>query len=128
VGEAEKKLEQGLLPGENYTEIMGRAKIKMREFQKELSQLGYKYQFITLSGFHQINDAAFRSGREYAFRGTEAYATEIQESEARDEKYGQTAKKHQEHVGSGYVDNINATVDPKSTIASGGEGDTMKQM
>ncbi|MDH4309710.1 MAG: isocitrate lyase/phosphoenolpyruvate mutase family protein, partial [Acidimicrobiia bacterium] len=86
-------------------------------FQKELGAMGYKYQFITLAGFHALNSSMYELARGYATDGMTAYV-KLQELEFASEAYGYTATKHQREVGAGYFDQV-------STIVSGGEASTL---
>ena len=73
--------------------------------------MGYRYQFITLAGFHALNHSMFDLARGYAERGMSAYV-ELQDREFGDEENGYTATKHQREVGAGYFDLVSqATVD-----------------
>ena len=74
-------------------------------FQDELGSLGYKYQFVTLAGFHSLNFATFELARGYAARGMAAYS-ELQQAEFAAEKQGYTATRHQREVGVGYFDAV----------------------
>jgi isocitrate lyase len=85
-------------------------------FQRELSVMGYKFQFITLAGFHALNYSMFNLARGYKERGMSAYA-DLQESEFAAEAYGYTATRHQREVGTGYFDEVNLVI-------SGGESST----
>ncbi|KAI1717656.1 malate synthase domain-containing protein [Ditylenchus destructor] len=77
----------------------------MEKFQKELGAMGFKYQFITLAGFHANNFSIFDLARNYKERGMAAYS-ELQEKEFENEKHGYTAVKHQREVGTGYFDYV----------------------
>ncbi|KIZ05781.1 isocitrate lyase [Monoraphidium neglectum] len=72
-------------------------------FQQDLDKLNYKFQFVTLAGFHALNFSMFSLAREYATRGMSAYA-DLQEAEFAAEKLGYAAVKHQTFVGTGYFD------------------------
>jgi isocitrate lyase len=74
-------------------------------FQKRLGEMGYKFQFITLAGFHALNFSMFELARDYGERGMAAYS-ELQQREFAAEKYGYTATKHQREVGAGYFDEV----------------------
>jgi isocitrate lyase len=74
-------------------------------FQKQLGAMGYKYQFVTLAGFHALNYSMFDLACNYKERGMDAY-TDLQEAEFAAEKYGYTATKHQREVGAGYFDEV----------------------
>ena len=78
-------------------------------FQKELGSMGYKYQFITLAGFHAQNFAVFDLARQYKHHGMKAYS-KLQEEEFANEKEGYTATKHQREVGTTYFDAISNTI------------------
>ena len=78
-------------------------------FQRELGAMGYKYQFVTLAGFHSLNYGMFDLARGYAQRGMAAY-TELQEVEFAAEANGYTATRHQREVGTGYFDLVNVTI------------------
>ena len=95
-------------------------------FQQELGRLGYKFQFITLAGFHALNHSMFELARGYKESGMTAYCR-LQDQEFRDEQaHGYEAVKHQQFVGTGYFDAVqNAITSGKaSTIAL--EGSTEK--
>ncbi len=74
-------------------------------FQQELGKLGYKFQFITLAGFHALNHGMFTLTKGYKARGMSAYV-ELQEAEFDEEVNGYTATKHQREVGTGYFDEV----------------------
>ena len=74
-------------------------------FQRELGAMGYKFQFVTLAGFHALNYGMFQLAKQYRARGMSAYA-ELQEAEFSAEADGYTATRHQREVGTGYFDEI----------------------
>jgi isocitrate lyase len=86
-------------------------------FQDELGALGYRFQFITLAGFHALNASMFELARGYAGEGMPAYVR-LQEDEFELEKHGYTATRHQREVGAGYFDGVSAG-------ASAGESSTL---
>jgi isocitrate lyase len=86
-------------------------------FQKELSKLGYKFQFITLAGFHCVNLATFNLAEQYKNQGMAAYA-DFQETEFAAQSRGFTTVKHQREVGVGYFDLISEAVGATSTVAN----------
>ncbi len=86
------------------------------KFQDELGAMGYKFQFITLAGWHLINYYTFDLARRYAQEGMPAYV-ELQEREFAAESLGYTATKHQQEVGAGYFDQVLMTI-------TGGEAST----
>lgn len=87
------------------------------KFQRELGAMGYKFQFVTLAGFHALNYSMFQLANEYKDRGMAAYS-ELQEAEFSAEALGYTATKHQREVGTGYFDAVSLAI-------SGGESSTM---
>ena len=86
-------------------------------FQRELGELGYKFQFITLAGFHCVNLSTFEMAEAYAQRGMAGYA-ELQQKEFAAQSRGFTTVKHQREVGVGYFDLISEAVGATSTIAN----------
>jgi isocitrate lyase len=86
-------------------------------FQGELGELGYKFQFITLAGFHSLNAAMFELARGYVEEGMPAYVR-VQEHEFQLEEHGYTATRHQREVGAGYFDAVAAAI-------SGGQSSTL---
>ena len=74
-------------------------------FQQELGALGYRFQFITLAGFHALNESMFELARGYAQEGMTAYVR-LQEREFALEEHGYTATRHQREVGAGYFDSV----------------------
>jgi isocitrate lyase len=87
------------------------------KFQRELGAMGYKFQFVTLAGFHALNYGMFELARGYATRGMAAYS-ELQRAEFAAEAHGYTATKHQREVGTGYFDEV-------AQVISGGESSTI---
>ncbi|WP_449539371.1 isocitrate lyase [Ferdinandcohnia sp. Marseille-Q9671] len=77
----------------------------IENFQKEIGKMGYKFQFVTLAGFHALNHSMFELARGYKERGMGAYS-ELQEAEFASEEYGYTATRHQREVGTGYFDEV----------------------
>ncbi|WP_453990564.1 isocitrate lyase [Bacillus nitroreducens] len=77
----------------------------IENFQKEIGKMGYKFQFVTLAGFHSLNHSMFELARGYKERGMGAYS-ELQQAEFASEKYGYTATRHQREVGTGYFDEV----------------------
>ena len=80
---------------------------RIASFQDELGELGYRFQFITLAGFHSLNAGMFELARGYRDRGMPAYV-ELQQAEFAMEDDGYTATKHQREVGAGYFDRVAA--------------------
>ena len=87
------------------------------KFQKELGAMGYKFQFVTLAGFHSLNFGMFELARAYKARGMSAYS-ELQQSEFAAEAHGYTATKHQREVGTGYFDQV-------AEVIAGGKSSTL---
>lgn len=87
------------------------------KFQTELNAMGYKFQFVTLAGFHALNYSMFKLARKYRDRGMAAYS-ELQTAEFAMESEGYTATKHQREVGTGYFDLV-------SNVISGGQASTL---
>ncbi len=78
---------------------------KIASFQREIGAMGYKFQFVTLAGFHSLNLSMFNLARGYADRGMAAYS-ELQQAEFAAEAEGYTATRHQREVGVGYFDAV----------------------
>jgi len=78
---------------------------ELEDFQYELGKLGFKFQFITLAGFHATNYGVFNFARQYKDRGMFAYS-QLQEAEFAAEQFGYTSTRHQQEVGVGYFDTI----------------------
>ncbi len=89
---------------------------KIAEFQKSIAKMGYKYQFVTLAGFHSLNHSMFKLARGYKERGMAAYS-ELQQAEFASEAEGYTATRHQREVGTGWFDAV-------ATTAAGGKSST----
>lgn len=87
------------------------------KFQIELGKMGYKFQFVTLAGFHALNYSMFDLARGYKEKGMAAYS-ELQQAEFAAEQYGYTATRHQREVGTGYFDEV-------SQVISGGTSSTV---
>jgi isocitrate lyase len=87
------------------------------KFQRELGAMGYKFQFVTLAGFHSLNHGMYELARAYRDRGMSAYS-DLQQLEFAAEANGYTATRHQREVGTGYFDEV-------SKIVSGGQASTL---
>jgi len=94
-------------PSFNWAKYMGEA--DMAKFQRELGAMGYKYQFITLAGFHNLSLTTFNLARNYAKDGMKAYSA-LQQAEFGAEKYGFSATRHQREVGTSYFDAVSMAV------------------
>ncbi|MFD1204853.1 MULTISPECIES: isocitrate lyase [Sporosarcina] len=86
------------------------------EFQRELGKMGYKFQFVTLAGFHSLNHSMFELAYGYKDHGMAAYS-KLQEAEFANESKGYTATRHQREVGTGYFDEV-------AQVISGGTSST----
>ena len=86
-------------------------------FQRELAAMGYRFQFVTLAGFHALNHGMFELARAYGERGMSAYS-ELQQAEFDSEAHGYTATRHQREVGTGYFDEV-------AQVITGGLGSTL---
>ena len=89
---------------------------KIETFQREIGAMGYKFQFVTLAGFHSLNNGMFELARGYRDRGMAAYS-ELQQREFDNEAAGYTATRHQREVGTGYFDDV-------ATVISSGRSST----
>jgi isocitrate lyase len=89
---------------------------EISRFQEELGGMGYRFQFVTLAGFHALNYSMFDLARNYRERGMDAYS-ELQQAEFAAEEHGYTATKHQREVGAGYFDEV-------AQIVAGGAAST----
>ena len=93
---------------------------QIRNFQRELGAMGYKFQFITLAGFHALNNSMFELANGYRDRNMEAFV-ELQEREFANQEFGFTAVKHQREVGTSYFDAVTQTIEAQaSTTAMSG--------
>lgn len=110
-----KMLAYNCSPSFNWKKKMDEA--AMAKFQKELAAMGYKFQFVTLAGFHTLNHSMFALAEQYKDRGMAAYS-ELQQKEFADESKGYSATRHQREVGTGYFDDV-------STVISGGTASTL---
>ena len=102
-----KLLAYNCSPSFNWRKNLDEATIA--KFQKELGAMGYKFQFVTLAGFHSLNFGMFELARKYKERGMSAYS-EMQQEEFAAEKHGYTATRHQREVGTGYFDDVTQVI------------------
>jgi isocitrate lyase len=98
-----KLLAYNCSPSFNWRKHLSDAQIAT--FQQELGSMGYRFQFVTLAGFHALNESMFQLARGYAAGGMSAYV-ELQEREFALEEHGYTATRHQREVGAGYFDGV----------------------
>ncbi|KOU23482.1 Isocitrate lyase [Streptomyces sp. WM6372] len=90
---------------------------QIAKFQRELGAMGYRFQFITLAGFHSLNHGMFDLARGYAEHGMTAYV-DLQEREFAAQAQGFTAVRHQREVGTGYFDLVSTAVNPASSTTA----------
>ena len=93
------------------------------KFQRELGAMGYRFQFVTLAGFHALNHSMFNLAHDYARRGMAAYV-ELQQAEFGSESKGYTATKHQREVGTGYFDAVTQAVSQGQSSTTALHGST----
>ena len=110
-----KLLAYNCSPSFNWEKHLDKYTIAM--FQNSLEKMGYKFQFVTLAGFHSLNYSMFKLAKDYKELGMSAYS-ELQQNEFDEVPNGFTAVKHQREVGTGYFDRV-------SQIISGGESSTL---
>ena len=87
------------------------------KFQIELGAMGYKYQFITLAGFHSLNYSMFNLARGYAHHNMSAFV-ELQQAEFAAAPHGFTAVKHQREVGTGYFDAVATAIEANASTTA----------
>ena len=95
-------------------------------FRQRLATMGYRFQFITLAGFHALNHSMFTLARDFAARGMAAYS-EFQEREFASEGAGYTATRHQREVGTGYFDEVARVVSAGTSSTSALKGSTEEE-
>ena len=98
---------------------------EIAEYQRELGKMGYKFQFVTLAGFHSLNHSMFELAHAYKDEGMAAYSR-LQQAEFDSEVKGYTATKHQREVGTGYFDDVSQVISggTSSTTAMAGSTET----
>ena len=84
-------------------------KATIAKFQREIGAMGYKFQFVTLAGFHSLNHGMFELARGYTAEGMAAYSR-LQQAEFASEKHGYSATRHQREGGTGYFDLVSTTI------------------
>jgi isocitrate lyase len=100
--------------------------LSIAKFQRELAAMGYKFQFITLAGFHALNYSMFELARGYKDRQMSAYVA-LQEAEFAAAKAGYSATRHQREVGAGYFDDVTQTIMGGSASTTAISGSTEEQ-
>lgn len=96
------------------------------KFQVELGKMGYKFQFVTLAGFHALNHGMFELARGYKEQGMAAYS-KLQQAEFASEDYGYTATRHQREVGTGYFDKVSMTITGGTSSTTALKGSTEEE-
>jgi malate synthase len=99
---------------------------EIADFQEQLGRLGYKFQFITLAGWHLLNYHTFELARQYSQDGMTAYV-DLQEQEFKRAKQGYTAVRHQQEVGTGYFDHVLQTISEGQASTGALSGSTEEQ-
>ena len=100
--------------------------LEISQFQKELGKLGFKYQFITLAGWHSLNNDMFELAKGYKENGMSAYSA-LQEKEFANQASGYTAVKHQREVGTNYFDKVAETISDGTASTLAMKGSTEEQ-
>jgi len=95
-------------------------------FQEQIGAMGYKFQFVTLAGFHALNYSMFELAHNYRDRGMAAYS-ELQQAEFAAEEHGYTATKHQREVGAGYFDDVTQVISGGVSSTTALTGSTEEQ-
>ncbi|MUG70181.1 MULTISPECIES: isocitrate lyase [Paenibacillus] len=95
-------------------------------FQRELGKMGYKFQFVTLAGFHALNHSMFELAYDYKDRGMAAYS-EFQQAEFSSEARGYEATRHQREVGTGYFDEVSQVITGGTSSTTALEGSTEQE-
>lgn len=95
----------------------------IERFQRELGAMGYKFQFVTLAGFHSLNHGMFELAQGYRDRGMAAYS-ELQQAEFASEKKGYTATRHQHEIGTGYFDAVRQAITQGKSATTAMAGST----
>jgi len=117
----DKLLAYNLSPSFNWSAKLDKSAIA--EFQIKLASYGYKFQFVTLAGFHSLNFGMYELAREFKTRGMTAYS-QFQDAEFEAEKIGYTAVKHQSFVGTGYFDALAEAINGEDFSTSALKGST----
>jgi malate synthase len=119
-----KLLAYNCSPSFNWKKKLSSAEIA--SFQRELGAMGYKFQFVTLAGFHSLNFSMFSLAKQYKEVGMSAYSA-LQEAEFAAEPQGYTATKHQREVGTGYFDLVSNTVTQGQASTNALKGSTEEE-
>ncbi len=119
-----KMLAYNCSPSFNWKKYLDDATIA--KFQRELAAMGYKFQFITLAGFHALNFSMFQLAKGYKARQMSAYV-ELQQAEFAAEPLGYTATKHQREVGTGYFDQVTQVIAGANSSVTALKGSTEEE-
>jgi isocitrate lyase len=119
-----KMLAYNCSPSFNWKKKLDKKTIE--KFQREIAKMGYKFQFVTLAGFHALNHSMFELARGYKTRGMAAYS-ELQEREFASEVNGYTATRHQREVGTGYFDEVAQVVSSGTSSTTALKGSTEEE-
>lgn len=120
----EKLLAYNCSPSFNWKKNLSEKEIA--SFQRELAAMGYKFQFVTLAGFHALNYSMYELAHAYKVKGMSAYSA-LQEREFAAESEGYTATKHQREVGTGYFDLVSSVISGGCSSTLAYEGSTERQ-
>jgi len=120
----EKMLAYNCSPSFNWKKKLDDSTIA--KFQRELGAMGYRFQFITLAGFHALNYSMFQLAKGYRESQMSAYVA-LQEAEFAAEKHGYTATKHQREVGAGYFDAVTTVVTAGNSSVTAMKGSTEEE-
>jgi isocitrate lyase len=116
-----KMLAYNCSPSFNWAKKLDQSTIA--NFQRELAAMGYKFQFVTLAGFHALNYSMFELAHQFSEEGMPAYSR-LQQSEFAAESHGYTATKHQHEVGTGYFDEVMKVISSGQASTTALEGST----
>ncbi len=121
----DKLLSYNCSPSFNWKSNLGDEDIAI--FQRELGAMGYKFQFVTLAGFHSLNMGMFNLARDYKERGMAAYSEFQEEEFAHADDHGYMATTHQKFVGTGYFDRVMDTVSGGESAVAALRGSTEEE-
>ena len=120
----DKLLAYNCSPSFNWKNKLSNSEIA--SFQSELGEMGYKFQFVTLAGFHALNHSMFELARQYKKEGMAAYSV-LQQAEFNSEKYGYSATRHQREVGTGYFDEVAQVISSGTSSTTALKGSTEEE-
>ena len=120
----DKMLAYNCSPSFNWAKYMTES--KMETFREEIAEMGYKFQFITLAGFHALNTSMFELSKAYMDRGMAGFS-QLQQREFALQEHGFKAIKHQAFVGTGYFDAVQNVVTAGATSTAALKGSTEEE-